>query len=273
MNLTRRNNSGSFAPFSMRLPRFEYQAIPFAETTTRANSPCGEDYPFDRRERLSIERALYEEDFGGSAGLPSGWSQSGFTIFPTGWTVFNGFQGSIGGNSAFADRGTGFINGSIFWNSIGKRVSSTIEGRFVRRESTPQGVTGQHGFELTGRLLPESSSRGYSLRLWENANGDLAFELLKRTGDTSFTTLESIDLSGSDIEIGQYYWLRFELGGTNLRGRYWKESDGDTGVNSIDIIDSSDPYMEPGFNGANAWQPNLTPRYISMLDFYRVEPI
>lgn len=49
MNFTKRNNSESYSPFSLRLPRFEYQAIPFAEVELVQGAACGNDYPYDRR--------------------------------------------------------------------------------------------------------------------------------------------------------------------------------------------------------------------------------
>ena len=45
MNFSTRNNAQAYAPFTPRLPRFEYVAPPFAETVVLE----GSEYAYDRR--------------------------------------------------------------------------------------------------------------------------------------------------------------------------------------------------------------------------------
>ena len=51
MNLDlKRNNSGAYSPFTLRLPRFEYVAPAYAEVEI-LTTDCCEEYPYDRRLR------------------------------------------------------------------------------------------------------------------------------------------------------------------------------------------------------------------------------
>jgi hypothetical protein len=134
---------------------------------------------------------------------------------------------------------TGFSTSAISWDDLGTPTDVDITARIRVTDSG-----GFYGPGIVARASEDSNGKDGYYAVIDAGNNKL--DLFKIV-DNSPTLLISAAAPSPAMLLSTWYWIRFQLSGSALRVRFWRDGDPEPGSWQIDTTDST--FGSGGFAG------------------------